>query len=208
MTEEQRPLWLIGGGGHGKVILALLRQLGRPVAAVLDDDRALWGSFLLGVPVTGPVDRLAAMEAPPALIAIGSNERRKSLADRFPRARWLTAVHPHAFVDATARIGPGTVVFAGAVVQAEAKLGNHVIVNTGATVDHDCLIGDYAHLCPGVHLAGDVRVGEGSLLGTGTSVIPGRTIGPWATVGAGAAVITDLPGHSTAVGVPARTLLP
>ncbi|MDD4365426.1 MAG: transferase, partial [Synergistales bacterium] len=76
------------------------------------------------------------------------------------------------------------------------------------TVDHDCLIGGYAHLCPGVHLAGDVRVGEGSLLGTGTSVIPGRVIGPWTTVGAGAAVVTDLPGHITAVGVPARVLHP
>ncbi len=202
------PVWILGAGGHAKVILSLLRLLDRPVAGILDDDETLWGGSLLGCSIGGPLERLKALSAPLALIAVGCNATREKIARLFPEARWLRSVHPRAFVDPSATVGPGSVVFAGAVVQAEARIGAHVIINTGATVDHDCLIGGYAHLCPGVHLAGDVRVGEGSLLGTGTSVIPGRVIGSWTTVGAGAAVITDLPGHSTAVGVPARTLHP
>lgn len=204
MTLDREPLWVLGGGGHGKVVLSLLRLLDRPVAGILDDDDSLWGTSLLGMAVDGPLGRLAGLDSPLALIAIGNNAIRKEIVCQFPLVRWFSAVHPRAFVDPSAEIGPGAVVFAGAIVQAEARIGAHVIVNTGATVDHDCRIGDFAHLCPGVHLAGEVQVGEGCLLGTGTSVIPGRSIGSQTVVGAGAAVVTDLPEAVTAIGVPAR----
>ncbi|MGQ9574466.1 MAG: acetyltransferase [Thermoguttaceae bacterium] len=200
--SSAKNVYVIGAGGHGKVVVRLLEDLGHRVAAVFDDDPSRWGELLGGVSVIGPVARLAEHPSLPAVIAVGDNAARRRIAQRWP-LEWITAVHPRAFVDRTARLGPGTVVLAGAVIQPDARIGQHVIVNTAASIDHDCLIGDYAHVAPGVHLAGGVTIEEGVLMGIGSVAIPGVTIGSGTTVGAGAAVVGNLPQRVVAVGVPA-----
>jgi sugar O-acyltransferase (sialic acid O-acetyltransferase NeuD family) len=200
-------VYVIGAGGHGKVVVRLLQELGHHVAAVFDDDPRRWQAPLLGVPVLGPVTRIEEHPRLPAVIAVGDNAARRQIAERYPLP-WLTAVHPRAIVDRSVRLGRGTVVLPGAVIQVDACLGDHVIVNTAATVDHDCRIGDYAHLAPGSHLAGGVCIGGGVLVGIGAVAIPGITIGARTTVGAGAAVVCDLPSDAVAVGVPAKIALP
>lgn len=195
-------LFVIGAGGHAKVIIGLAKALGLDVEALIDDNTALHGSAVLGVPVRGPV-RAAELDHRRAVLAVGRNETRKKLATMLP-ADWVTLVHPRAFVDPSVVLGSGTVVFAGAVIQPDTVVGAHAILNTSSSVDHDGVIGDFVHLAPGVHLAGNVTVEEGAFLGVGSSVIPGRRVGAWTTVGAGAAVVRDLPSGVTAVGVPAR----
>ncbi|HLA64618.1 MAG TPA: acetyltransferase [Rhodothermales bacterium] len=197
-------VYVIGGGGHAKVVVATLQAAGTPVAGVLDDDPTRHGQAVLGVPVLGPV-ALAREVAGPVVIAVGDNAARRRIADALDGAvAWATAVHPHACVHPSVRLGEGTVVFAGVVVQPDAALGRHAIVNTSASVDHDCRLGDFVHIAPGVRLAGSVRLGEGVFLGVGSSVLPGREVGAWTTVGGGGVVVYDLPAHVVAVGVPAR----
>src|SRR6056297_307029 len=118
-------VWVIGAGGHAKVVIATLQASGRDVAGVLDDDAAKHGTTVLGVPVLGPVERAAGGEA---LVAIGNNAVRKRIAEALPEVRWASAVHPSAVVHPSVQVGAGSVVFAGAVVQPETRLGRHVIV--------------------------------------------------------------------------------
>jgi sugar O-acyltransferase (sialic acid O-acetyltransferase NeuD family) len=201
---------VLGAGGHAKVVIATLRAAGFTVAAAFDDDEAKQGSALLGVGVRGKLAEFAGSGCRRAVIAIGDNAARIRVAEglqiQLPDVEWVTAVHPHACVHQSVRLGAGTCVFAGAVIQPDAVVGAHAIINTGATVDHDCLVGDFVHIAPGAHLAGDVRIDRGALVGIGAAVVPGRRVGEWATVGAGATVVRDVPAHATAVGVPARLL--
>jgi sugar O-acyltransferase (sialic acid O-acetyltransferase NeuD family) len=197
---------VIGAGGHAKVVISTLEAAGHNVTAVYDDDRAKWGMSILGVPVRGGLAELGSGFRGKAIIAIGDNAVRASLAQQFPLADWVTAIHPAACVHASARLGCGTVVFAGAVIQPCASIGDHAIINTAATVDHDCVIDDFTHLAPGTHLAGGVKIGEGAFLGIGAIVIPGRSVGAWATVGAGSVVISNISACVTAVGVPAAPI--
>ena len=196
---------VLGAGGHARVVIAALQESGDEVTAVFDDDPALAGTEILGVPVVGPVSLTANLTEVRAVIAIGSNTVRQELARRFP-LNWTTIVHPRAWVHSSVSPGRGSVVFAGAIVQPGAHIGDHVIINTAATVDHDCRIGDFAHLAPGTHLAGDVTVEHGAFLGTASAAIPSVRIGAGTTVGAGAVVVRDLPAGITAVGCPARIL--
>lgn len=201
------PAYVVGAGGHAKVVIATLRAAGHEILGILDDADERQGQAVLGCPVIGKTEQLATVgEQGGVVIAIGNNRVRQGIAARFPWVRWLTVIHPAATVHDSVRLDEGTVVFAGAVIQPEVKLGAHTIVNTGALIDHDCVLEPFVHVAPGCRLAGNVRVGTGAFLGTGVCVIPGRYIGPWSTVGAGAVVINDLAGGVTAVGVPARKL--
>lgn len=58
-------------------------------------------------------------------------------------------MHSAAWVDPDAKLGTGTVVFAGAVIRPGSVVGEHVIVNTSASVDHDCVVKDFVHIVPG-----------------------------------------------------------
>lgn len=194
---------VIGGGGHAKVVISTLRAAGYDPAAVLDDDITRKGEQLLGVPVLGTTDELRGSEFEGAVIAIGNNAVREKVAGRIS-LRWLTVVHPNAYVHESVRLGVGSVVFAHAVVQPDSRIGEHVIVNTSSSIDHDCDIGDFAHIAPGVRLAGGVRVGKGSLVGIGSAAIPRLTIGSGVIIGAGSILVCDIPAGAMAYGNPAR----
>lgn len=194
---------VIGAGGHAKVVIATLRAAGERVEAVFDQDESKWDTEVLAVPVLGGVDRLAASGLRRAVLAIGDNRARRRLSEELD-LDWAVGIHPLACVHASARLGPGCVVFAGGVIQPQAVLGAHCIVNTGASVDHDCQVADFVHLAPGARLAGSVAVGEGALVGIGSSVVPSVRVGAWSTIGAGAAVVDDVADGATVTGVPAR----
>jgi sugar O-acyltransferase (sialic acid O-acetyltransferase NeuD family) len=195
---SQRITYLIGAGGHAKVIADILIACGRTPGAFLDD--APVHHRMLGITV---IKGLALPEPGSAvIIAVGDNATRQRIAQRF--TLFDVAIHPSASVSRDAEIGPGSVVMAGAVINPGTRVGAHCIINTGAIVDHDCLISDFGHVGPGATLGGNVRVGTGSMVGLGASVIHGRAIGEHTIVGAGSTVVHDLPPCVIAIGSPAR----
>lgn len=199
-------IYVVGAGGHAKVVIATLRAAGYEVAGAYDDDAETTGRLILGVPVLGPVRMLEEHPSrPQVILAVGRNDVRRRLSDMLANCvDWVTAVHPRATVHESVTIGAGSIVMAGAVVQPEAALGHHVIVNTGATVDHDCVVGDHAHVAPGAHVCGNVHLETGVLVGAGSTILPGVRVGAWTIVGAGGVVTDALPAHVTVAGVPAR----
>lgn len=204
---------LIGAGGHAQVIADLMFRAHEAGAAALpigylDDNQALRGEYLLGLPVLGSIEELGTLRYDSVLIAIGDNQARRRLYDRLlaAGASFATARHPSAVIAPATTLGAGSVVCAGAILGTGAQVGPNVILNTRCTVDHHCHIGAHSHIAPGVTLGGAVQVSEGALVGIGATVMPQRRIGAWSTVGAGALVCTDLEQHTVAVGIPARAL--
>jgi sugar O-acyltransferase (sialic acid O-acetyltransferase NeuD family) len=205
MADSGSKVYVIGAGGHAKVVIATLRESGREVAGAFDDDPQKEGMSIMGVPVLGPIVKIESLGKVGVVLAVGDNRRRKLLVESFgSRVIWRKAVHPRAYVHESVQLGEGTVVFAGAVIQPESRIGAHSIVNTGATIDHDCTIGAFTHVAPGVHIAGGVKLEEGAFVGIGAAIINGLTVGEWSTIGAGAVVTEDVQANVTAVGVPAR----
>jgi len=197
--------FLIGGGGHAKVVLAAWECRESVNISVWDDDLDLEGKFCLDVAINVPV----AFDALPPLghVAIGSNAVRRRLATAIvDSGRALQTVrHPTASVACYAKVADGVFVAANAVIGPEAKVGRGTIINHGAIVDHDCQVGAFAHIAPNVALGGGVTIGEGCFIGAGAVILPGLTIADQSVIGAGAVVTTDVNIKGTTVkGIPAR----
>jgi UDP-perosamine 4-acetyltransferase len=202
---------IIGAGGHGKVVLDILRAAGthRPIG-FLDADPSRTGKSIHDLQVLGQINLLTKLKskARGAIVAIGDNRARASYSQvlRQQGLELINAIHPRAYVAATAKLGTNIVIAAGAVVGTDARIEDGVIINTSAIVDHECTIGPAAHICPAAALAGRVSVGEAAFVGLGSRVIQCLNIGRHAIVGAGAVVIADVPDFATVVGVPARII--
>jgi UDP-perosamine 4-acetyltransferase len=202
---------IIGAGGHGKVVLDILRCASKyqPVGFV-DADPKLAGTRVGGLSVFGGIHLLNRLKQQhrlkAAIIAIGDNRTRagyvKTIEDH--GLELINAIHPFASISTSAVLGRNVVVSAGAIIAADAKIADLAIINNGAIVDHECEIGVAAHICPGARIAGRVRIEANAFIGLGANVIQCLTIGQGATIGAGAVVLADVPAGATAVGVPAR----
>jgi acetyltransferase EpsM len=195
---------LIGVGDQVKVIIAAAQLSGAVVRAIYDDDASRWGKTLFGVPIIGPVSQ-AESAGLPAVLGFDDPHERKAHANRLD-LRWVTVIHPRAFFDQSAEIGPGTVVLEGVVVQADAVIRRHVVVSANVTISHDSFVHDYAHLRPGVVLAGTVEIGEGACLEIGALVIPNVRVGAWTRIGPRAVVIRDVPDNAHLAGLPAEPI--
>jgi sugar O-acyltransferase (sialic acid O-acetyltransferase NeuD family) len=204
---------VLGASGHGQVVADVVYQMwnkGRELEIVgfLDDDPALAGTRVLGLPVLGPLADLPATPHDCLILGIGDNATRARIYAELTaaRKRFITAIHPSVVIAPDVVVGAGAVLCAGAVVNPGAHIGENVIVNTCASVDHHCELGAHAHIGPGAHLAGCVTVGEGALVGIGACAVPGVSIGAWSIVGAGSAVTQNVAERTTVVGVPAKPL--
>ena len=205
---------IVGAGGHGREVADVVRACvaaGEDIELVgfVDEDPSLHGRMFDGVPVLGSSAWLEGRAHDVQLLCgLGAPATKAKVVPKFSGRgfTWRGLIHPRAELTRTATLDEGVIVTAGVVVTNEIEIGAHVHLNRNSTVGHDCRVGAYVHLAPGAVLSGDVTVGEGCDIGTCACVIQGLTVGPWTVVGAGAAVIRDLPGHCTAVGVPARVL--
>lgn len=195
--------YVIGAGGHTKVIVSAIESLGHQVVALFDDNIEKHGAQFAGIQVVALGDELLTATPRPTVVGIGDNRIRQQISQRFD-LDWATVIHPTAIVDPSVTIGRGSVVMAGAIVQAGTQIGEHCIINTAATVDHDCVIADFCHAAPGVNVAGHCQLSQGVFVGIGACIVPSVRIGAWTTVGAGAVVVRDLPTGVIATGVPAR----
>jgi sugar O-acyltransferase (sialic acid O-acetyltransferase NeuD family) len=204
-------LVLLGGGGHAKSVLTVVKKLGQfRVAGYVDPkDRGQ----LLGVPYLGNDDDLKGLVSRyflhGAVIGIGNTtlSRVRPALMQFLGTLPLecpTICSPAAVVNEEVRLGKGTVVLDGAVVNSGTTVGDCCIINTQSTVEHDCILGDNIHVAPSALLNGGVLIGNNTLIGAGSIVIQGVRICPDCVIGAGAVVVRDIQDPGTYIGVPAR----
>lgn len=205
-----RRIVIVGAGGFGREVLQWARDAWPDQASLIggflsDDPRRLDG-FTTGVGILSAVQDYRPLEGDYLLLGIGVPYSRRRVADHLMAlgTRFLTLVHPHAAVAATAVIGEGSIVCPFAVVSDSSRLGRCVLVNYHASLGHDAVAGDYSVLSPYATLGGGARVEEEVFLGLHASVGPGRSVGMRSKVSANSCVLSTTAPDSIVFGVPGR----
>ncbi|MFM9889418.1 MAG: acetyltransferase [Rickettsiales bacterium] len=200
----QKPIILIGGGGHTRVLVGMLRTLGWPVQGILTQDSKRLGTEILGVQVLG-LEGEVTLDASAVTLVNGVGNRasrdgsglqvRASVFQRY-RAQgfhFLPVISTHAIIQPEVQYGEGVQIMPGAVIQPGAMIGENCIINTGAVIDHDVVLYPHVHVAPGAVLCGNVRVGEETHIGAGATIIQGIRVGSHVVIGAGATVTRHVP---------------
>lgn len=207
-----RPIIILGGGGHAKVLIDTLKKNDREIMGIVDGNLAI-GDRILGVEVLGD-DTFISRNNPDAITlvnGVGSmpgKNTRSMLYEKFKNLgyEFETVVHPSVIIGEGVKLGEGVQVMARVVLQPNASIEDNTIINTGALIDHDCQIGRDCHIAPGVTLSGEINIGDKVHVGTGASIIQGIQIGDGSIIGAGSIVLKDVPRNVVAYGKPALVI--
>lgn len=215
---SQTQIAIYGGGGFAREVAWLVQSCNVEadlyrVVCFIDDNEAVHGSILNGIPVMGLEEARSRFPEACVVGGVGSPRTRQHLMEKAAALGFgfATVIHPRVERSQWIEIGIGTVICAGSILTTNIVIGRHVQINLNCTIGHDVKIGDYATLAPGVHVSGCVHIGKRVYIGTGAVIINGTqdtpiVIGDDVVIGAGACVTKSVAPGLTVVGVPARPL--
>lgn len=197
------PIVIVGGGGHTKVLIGMLKRLELPIQGIITSNDALLGGEVHGVPVLGLEGQVSLSPQQVAIVngvgnwasSKGSGlDVRAAIYQRYTDQGFFVApvISNRAITQPDIMLGHGVQVMPGAVIQPGAMVGENAIINTRAAVDHDCVIAPHVHVAPGAVLCGSVSVGERTHIGAGAIIIQGVKIGANVVIGAGVTVTRDV----------------
>ncbi len=217
-----KSMIILGAGGHAKVVLSVVQELGINVLCLTDSDPSKYGDKVLGVEVEGGDEILSNINPDNVDLAIGIGacsggkdlitplKRRFSIFLDLAKKGFAfpALIHPNAWVANDCSIGQGAQIFAGAIIQPGCSIGDLAIINTKVSIDHDSNIGKAVHLAPGVTCGGSTKVGGNSYIGIGATILNNIRVGQGAVVAAGSLVNSYISDGTKVSGTPARVMTP
>jgi sugar O-acyltransferase (sialic acid O-acetyltransferase NeuD family) len=204
---------VLGGGGHARVLISLIRATARYEIAGILDPSLKRETMVVDIPVLGGDNLLSRQMKEGITLAcigvgsVGDNSKKISLYKTTKEVGFSVPclIHPQAIVtENEVNISEGVQVMAGAIIQAGSLVRENTIINTGGIIEHDCVIGKHVHICPGAVISGGVTIGDSTFIGSGATIIQGIKIGNNSVVAAGAVVINDVGDGLKVKGVPAE----
>jgi sugar O-acyltransferase (sialic acid O-acetyltransferase NeuD family) len=205
--SERQKLIILGAGLFAEEIADyILRKKEYELIAFVEGmDRDKCQQKVLGLPIIWIDDVGILKKTCKAVCAVGSTKRKFFIEQALNSGiKFITLVHPGAYVSGTVMLCEGVTVGPGTVIAASTKVGSHVIINRGCLIGHHVAIGHYVTISPGVNIDGKSRIGDLSYIGMGAVILDGISIGRQSFVGAGAIVTKDVPECVQVIGVPAR----
>ena len=214
--RDSGDLVIFGSGGFGRETAQAVLAANRSGASwrllgYLDDDPALRGALVDGMPVLGSRDELRHLPDAAVVVCTGRPDnyvsRMRIVGDlSLPSERYATIIHPSVALSESSAIGPGSVLLAHVVLTAAVRIAAHVAIMPHVTLTHDDVIEDFATIASGACLGGGVTIGKAAYIGAQAIIGENRKVGEYALAGMGAVVTQDIPPREVWAGVPARRL--
>ena len=162
--------------------------------------------FKIPEPILGDPDTYVPQENDRFLIGIGQIGPRRRIVEalKLRGAVFQSLIHPTAYVDSTAILGEGCIVYPFATIMNNVQFGNFVMLNLYSSAGHDAQIADYCVLSPYATMNGFSILEEEVFLGTHSSVLAYHRVGSRSKVSANSVVSQDAKPRTLVFGVPGR----
>lgn len=191
--EHQKPLILVGGGGHCKSVIDVAESAGYNILGILDMPEEV-GKPILDYKVIGTDDDIPQyVDKAEFIITVGFIKNpaiRIRIYNRIKEAggKLATIIASTARVSKYATVGEGSVIMHQAFVNAGAQIGANCIINTYCNIEHDAQVGSQSHISTGTMVNGDCKVGERVFIGSQSVLANGIEVADDIIVGAGSFV--------------------
>jgi len=201
ISINEKSLFVLGGGGHAKMCIEILKQTGLFEIVGIVDSVLPINSSVLSIPVLGRdtiIDDLMKKGLKNAILGIGAvlnhSVRKKLFLSLKEKNLFIpNIIHPSASIEPSVQLGEGNQIMQGAIIGSDVKIGNNCIINSGSIISHDSIIGDNVHIAPGAIIAGNVVINNDTVIGMGVTVFLGLKIGKSVVVNNGINVFDDIP---------------
>lgn len=195
-----KKLLLIGGGGHCRSCIDVIRLTGQyDIIGIIDlpekIDQEVDGVKIIGTDSDIENWLQKTDECLITLGHLGRSERRQQIYQQLKSsgATFATVVSSRAYCADTATIGAGTIVMHDALVNVGAYIGDNCIINSKALIEHDANIGSHTHIATRATVNGTVNIGENCFIGSQAMIFNNCNIGSQSVVGGGQVVSQNLP---------------
>ncbi|KFB98278.1 putative transferase [Trabulsiella guamensis ATCC 49490] len=194
-----KPIVVIGGGGHASVIVDILKQQKRDIAAIISPDDVSGRKVFDNIHVLKCDDDISCFHQNDVVLvngigALPGSAIRRKVNEFFKNKGYSfeTLVADTAFVSPYAVLFEGVQIFPGAIVQPGVIIHSHSVINTRAVIEHDVELGEYNFVSPGAVVCGQCKTGENVFIGAGATVIQNINLGASSAVMANALVTENL----------------
>lgn len=211
--KEINKIIIIGGGGLGREIASMVRDIDGFEHIGYIDDNKVPGSFINGVEVLGGIDFINDNTANSYnfVLGIGSPLVKRELINDLERfnLNFPNIIHPNASIQSPdyVKLGKGNVICNGSILTTNISIGDFNLINLSCTIGHDTVIENYCSIMPLVGISGGAFLQNETYVGTGAKLIKSTIVGKGSVIGAGAVINTDIEPNSTYVGVPGKPML-
>lgn len=203
-TRRERVLLIGGGGGGGTLAVdAIQRTTHQRAVGILDNNAALHGKTMLGVPVLGANNMAKHLYEEgffdAAIIIVTANiEEREHMFNELcgQGIPFTNVIDTSVEVRTNVTMGTGNLIMANGFLAACVTLGDNNFLASHTCIEHHSIIGSHCTFGPRSTTSGAVVVGDKVKFGMGVLIEPYLTIGSHSLIPSGAVVTTPIPENS------------
>jgi sugar O-acyltransferase (sialic acid O-acetyltransferase NeuD family) len=122
------------------------------------------------------------------------------------KRRLLTFIHPTSFINPTAMIGDGVIIYPKCNVDYKVTIGDGCLLNNSCTVSHETNLDSCCFIAPGVVISGFVKIGENVFIGSGSVISNNILIEENCIIGIGSLITKNVAKNNSVIGNPQKVL--
>ncbi|HOU01727.1 MAG TPA: NeuD/PglB/VioB family sugar acetyltransferase [Bacteroidales bacterium] len=214
---KTKKVLILGGGGNASVIgYALLDAFNKghrelEFSGYINDRDNV--NEIEGYPVLGGLKDIPELLKRDyyfinAIGKIGVQKERITQIEslRIPDNRFVTFIHPSAYVAPNVKLGCGCVIMPNVSISPGTSLGKCCRVMIGAVIGHNNIIGQYCFFAAASCTGAYISIGDGVFISLNATLREFIKIGNYSTVGMGAVLLNSIGENEIWVGNPAKIL--
>lgn len=208
----KKRLLIVGAGEMGIQVCHYAQIDGKyEVIGFVDDTKK--NESVSGLPILGnicDIEKLYFSNFFDTLfIAIGYKHlqfKKELFAKLVGKIPFANIIADPAYIDKTAIVGEGIMIYPGVIIDKNARIGNNTILNLGCVICHDTVVGESCFIGVRSAVSGFCKIGNCVFMGTSATVVDNISICDKVVVGASALVTKDIMIPGTYVGIPHKRI--